>query len=202
MTDLEIIDCEQGTDEWRLARLGIPTASEFGTVMGNSETRTRYMYRLAAEIISGTPVKTYSNADMDRGNAAEPAARANYAMLYNESPRTIGFIRDGRKGCSPDGLIGDDGMLELKTHKAELMVERILRGATEGEHRAQCQGNLWIARREWIDLAWYCDESKGLTMVRRRVKRDENFITRLKMAVDMFNEQLDEVVEQIKRHRG
>ncbi len=129
-----IIECEQGTPEWFAARLGIPTASEFSTVMakgkdgGKSLTRKTYMLKLAGEILTGEPMESYSNAHMDRGKEQEAEAREAYELMKDLDCQQVGFIRNGDKGCSPDSLIGDDGGLEIKTALPHIQVERLLKG--------------------------------------------------------------------------
>lgn len=197
---LEIVTCEQNSEEWFKARMGIPTASEFATVMakgrsgGDSKTRQTYLYKLAGEIITGQPMESFSNAHTERGHAMEAEARSAYEFLYDADCERVGFIRSGRKGASPDSLIGANGMVEIKTKLPHLMIETLLRGEFPPEHKAQCQGQLWIAERDWIDLAIYWP---GLPIMITRAHRDETFITELSTAVTQFNEELDRIVTQV-----
>ena len=152
---IEIINCDQGTPEWFAARVGIPTASRFSDILakGEGKTRGRYLRDLAAEIIRGTPEEeTYTNAHMERGKAQEDEARRLYAFMADADPVQVGFIRDGRKGCSPDSLIGDDGGLEIKTALGHIQIERLQRGTLPSEHVAQVQGSLWVTGRSWWDF--------------------------------------------------
>lgn len=181
--------------------MGIPTASEFATVMakgkdgGQSITRRKYLYRLAGEIITGEPAETFSNIHTERGHEMEPEARSLYAVL-NDAPLTrVGFIRSGNKGCSPDSLIGTNGILEIKTGLPHILIEAMFRDDCPPEHVAQCQGNLWVAQREWIDLCVYWPK---MPLVCHRVHRDEAYIDKLARAVDLFNEELAQVVERIR----
>lgn len=200
---LEVIDCEQGTEPWYRARLGIVTASMFATVLakgrdgGASLTRKTYLYKLAGEIITGEPAENYSNAYMERGHIMEADARDMYAFKADVDPRQVGFIRNGPKGCSPDSLIGDAGMLEIKTKTAHLHIECLLRDDFPPEHKAQCQGALWVAEREWIDLAIYWP---GLPLIVKRAYRDEPYLTALGAAVDQFNTDLAEIVERVRAY--
>lgn len=158
---VEIVTCDQNTEVWFRARMGIPTASEFSTVMakgrggGDSKTRQTYLYKLAGEIITGEPMESFSNAHMERGKVMEDEARDLYEFMTDYQCERVGFIRSGRKGASPDSLIGTAGMVEIKTKLPHLMIEAILRGDFPPEHKAQCQGQLWVAEREWIDIAAY-----------------------------------------------
>ena len=194
----EVIDCEQGSDAWLQARLGLPTASRFADVMakGEGKTRARYLHELAAETIRGTVEPDgYSNAHMERGKAQEDEARQLYAFMTDCEPKQVGFIRNGRAGASPDSLIGDDGGLEIKTALGHIQIERLKTGKLPPEHRAQVQGNLWISERQWWDFVSY---SPGLPPLIIRVDRDEAYIITLKYAVEAFNEELDALVSSLR----
>lgn len=198
---IEIINCEQGTPEWFAARVGIPTASRFSDILakGEGKTRGRYLRDLAAEIIRGTPEEeTYTNTHMERGKAQEDEARRLYAFMADADPVQVGFIRDGRKGCSPDSLIGDDGGLEIKTALGHIQIERLQRGTLPSEHVAQVQGSLWVTSRKWWDFVSY---SPGLPPLISRVERDEPYIATLAKAVDAFNEELDALVASVRGYR-
>lgn len=198
---MEVFDFDQGGDAWFRARLGLPTASEFSTVLakgrdgGDSKTRKTYLYKLAGEIITGEPMESYSNSHMERGKAWEDEARDAYAFIANADPQRVGFIKNGRKGASPDSLVGKDGMVEIKTKLPHLMVELILRGEFPPEHVAQCQGQLWVAEREWVDIAVYWP---GFPLFVKRATRDEAYIRKLASAVDEFNAELDEIVAKVR----
>lgn len=198
-------DLEQGSDEWRRARAGIVTASEFSTVMakgkGGAESKTRrtYLMKLAGEILTGEPAESYSNAHMERGHVMEAEARTLYAFREDVDPEIVGFIRNGPKGCSPDSLIGAAGMMEAKSKLPHLHLECLLRDDMPPEHVAQVQGQLWVAEREWCDLVVYWP---GLPLVVRRAYRDEAYIRTLAEAVDVFNADLAEIVEKVRRIGG
>lgn len=195
--------CEQGSPEWFKARLGIPTASMFATVMaagtggGESKTRRTYMLKLAGEIITGEVADSYSNADMERGKAMEEEARQAYAFETDTDPQQVGFITNGAKGCSPDSLVGESGLVEIKTKLPHLLIDALLRDRAPPEHKAQCQGQVWVAEREWIDLAVFWPR---LPLVRFRAYRDEPYIKAMSLAVDQFNDELAEVVERVRRY--
>lgn len=194
----QIINCEQNTPEWFHARKGIPTASAFGDVLAKGEGKTRraYLLKLAGEVITGEPMESFSNANTDRGHAMEADARDLYAFQTGAQLDRVGFIRNGRTGCSPDCLIGDDGGLEIKTKFPHLLIDLILKDEFPAEHKAQVQGTLWVTGRQWWDLAVYWP---GIPLFVKRVTRDEAFIQTLSAEIDRFNTDLDAIVAQMRR---
>lgn len=202
---LQVIECDQGSEEWYSARLGVPTASCFHIVMakgkdgGASKTRADYIRKLAGEILTGEPMDSYSNAHMERGKEWEPDARNLYAFMQDCEPQLVGFIRNGQKGCSPDSLIGPDGGLEIKGALPHIQVERLLANRVPPEHRAQVQGNIWVAEREWWDFVSFCPK---LPLFVIREYRDDDYIAKLEASVDAFNWELNETVERVRRLTG
>jgi hypothetical protein len=198
------VECEQGTPEWYRARMGIPTASEFKTLLGikkdarDKKTRDTYLKKLAGEILSGMPMESYQNEYMQRGKEMEAEARDKYAFLFGVEPQIVGFGRNGRKGCSPDSLIGDAGMIEIKTKAPHLLIDCWDRDECPSEHYAQCQGALWVAEREWIDFVAYWP---NMPLFVKRVTWDPDYIAALRQAVDDANAEIDEIVARM-RSRG
>jgi hypothetical protein len=206
MTDIEIFeDIEQGSEAWHRARMGIPTASDFKTVLacgkdggGNatSVTRKRYMRVLAVEIVTGEPRENYENGFMARGRAWEPEARELYALAYGAEPYGVGFVlnRDKGVGYSPDSFLGDNGLLEIKTG-TDAMIDVIERDVFPAEFMLQCQGGLYVTGREWIDLCLYWP---GMPLVVKNAHRDEDCIAKIAAGVEKFNAELYELVMKIR----
>lgn len=204
---MQVIECEQGTPEWFAARAGIPTASMFKTVMavgpkgGKSATRVDYLNKLAGEILTGEPMDSYVSPAMERGTLMEDEARDLYAFMNGIEPQRVGFIKSGSKGASkgasPDSLIGDKGGLEIKSAAAHIQIERLLDGGLPSEHKAQVHGNLWVCEREWWDFASYCPK---LPLFVVRVYRDEDYIKKIANEVELFNIELQQTVEYIRRY--
>ena len=199
-----IHECEQGTEEWLRIRMGMPTSSEFATVMASAKdgkerkTRNTYMRKLAGELITGEPMENYVNAFMERGKAMEAEARDFYAFTTDEVIQRVGFITNGhQRGCSPDSLIGSSGMLEIKTAAPHILIEKIEADKFPPEHVAQCQGNLMVAEREWIDIGIYWPK---MPMFVKRAYRDEVYIRNMSAEIDAFNAELHELVEKIRRY--
>ena len=201
MADFEVFDCEQGTPEWFAARAGIPTASQFSTVLasgkggGESLTRRKYLYQLAGEAITRTVADSFSNAHMERGKTMEADARRLYAFQADAEPRSVGFVRRGRAGASPDSLIDADGLLEIKTKLPHLQIECLLDNRVPSEHIAQIQGQMWVTGRDWCDFVSYWP---GLPLFVKRVARDAAYIANLETQVARFNDELDAIVARVK----
>jgi hypothetical protein len=202
--ELQIFDCPQGSEQWHTARAGIPTASMFSTVLakgkggGESVTRRKYLLTLIGERLTGRTEESYSNIHIERGKTMEEEARDLYAMVNDVEPQRVGFMRRGDAGCSPDSLLGADGLLEIKTKIPHLQIECLLSNRLPPEHVAQCQGQLWISGRQWLHFASYWP---GLPLFVIRVERDENYIARLKVEVDCFLEELQAIKNQVVAYK-
>jgi len=205
MSELEIFNDEQGSLEWFAARLGIPTASQFHTVMakgkggGASKTRETYMLKLIGERMTGELMDNFNNAHMERGKRLEAEARDLYAVTKGVWTEPVGFLRRGRVGASPDSLVDETGLLEVKTKLPHLQLEVLLANKLPAEHRAQAHGQLWIAEREWIDFVSYWP---GLPQLIVREYRDETYIAEIKSAVDEFNEEMDARMAAFEKQFG
>ena len=157
------LDCEQGTREWIEARLGIPTATGFSRIVTPggkiSKSREAYWGDLLAEWVLQEPQDDVPNLYwIERGEALEPEARRYYSFHADVDAVTVGFVfRDALKtvGCSPDGLVGEDGLLELKCPKAGHHIAWLARGVVPQEHISQLQGQLWVTGRHWVDFMSY-----------------------------------------------
>jgi len=200
-TDIEIFDCEQGSDQWLTLRLGIATASQFKVLMVKTEEkkgRATYLYKLAGEQLSGEPMEKFSNGDMEDGKIKEPILRDQYAFYRPCEPQLVGFIRNGKCGCSPDALIGEHGMLEIKRAAPHVLIPLRRRMRSDPtyfppEHLAQCQGGLMVTGRAWCDLVIGYPKMKPPIIV--RTWRDEAYIQQLRDAVDLFELELRRLVE-------
>lgn len=197
MSSLEIFNFDQCSDEWFQARAGIPTASMFSAVLakGQGKTRRTYMLKLLGERLTGEPSDDYTNAHMERGKLMEDEAREDYVFTKCQEVEPVGLIRNGDKGCSPDSLIGNDGMLEIKTKLPHLQLDVLLKDEMPSEHKAQVQGQLWVAEREWVDFVSYWPR---LPLFVKRIYRDEPYITKLSGEIARFNEELSELEQKIR----
>ncbi|WP_455479227.1 lambda exonuclease family protein [Bartonella sp. B23] len=198
-----VIDCIQGTEEWLQARSGLITASLFEMVMARKkqgQKTSKYhsiMMKLAGERITGKIVDEGTTVSMRRGTKLEPNARKLYATLTHTVPECIGFVLadDRMKGFSPDAFVGKNGLLEIKTKKPEILIPHYAQKNFPEEHKAQCQGGLWIAQREWVDLMLYWPDMPHMI---KRAYRDEMYIRKLESEISRFNEELEIMVQKIK----
>ncbi len=172
-------EIEQGSDEWLAVRRGILTASEMkkiitpGGKQADNETSRRHVLEMLAQRITGHVEPQYISDDMLRGHEDEILARAKYAEHY--APVTeCGFVtRDFGGfvlGYSPDGLVLDDGQIEIKSRRQKYQVETILADEVPAEYMLQIQAGLLVTGRRWLDFISY---SAGLPMFVKRVWPDE-----------------------------
>ena len=196
---LEIFEnVDQNSPEWYALRCGVPTASLFSSILAKGEGKMRRatLLRLAGEIITGEPEETFSNGAMQRGHAMEEEARLKYALLTNSEPRRVGFVKNHGCGCSPDSLIGDDGILEVKTAKPSVLIPMLERGTFPPEHVAQCQGALWVTERRYVDIIVYWPKMAPLIV---RAERDIRYIAELSRALAEFKADLDALVAKLRK---
>lgn len=198
-----VLRCEQGSPEWRQARCGIPTASRFDRIITPktrkaSAQQVGLRNELLAEWISGTPSDDFASEFMQRGKLLEPEAVAAYEWERGVTVDRVGFVRhdDLAVGCSPDGLVGDDGGLEIKCYGMEHHIGALLSPNPDAEHLCQIQGCLWITDRRWWDRYYY---HPTLPSVLVRVERDEEFIHALAVEVEAFVHRLEEAKGTLRK---
>lgn len=200
-----IYDVDQGTDEWLMLRLGKLTASKFSDLISKgrgkapSKTRESYMYQLAADILTGEPETFFQNAAMKWGTECEPAARAAYELKHDIDVVECAFIeRDKWTGVSPDGLVGDDGLIEIKCPNTTTHLKYYMAGEMPSDHLAQVQGQLWVSEREWCDFVSYDPRVRtDADYFELRVYRDEVYISELETKCDEFIVDLKELLKKL-----
>lgn len=202
---------EQGSSEWHALRLGRVTASKFKDVMakargkdkpfGSGLTAHTYMVNLAIEVVTGELTEFYSSKSMEHGTNTESEARLRYEIETDTKVVQVAFIeRDDHVGVSPDGLIGLDGMVEIKCPNTNTQYKRYLEGDyLPPEYKPQVQGQLWVADREWSDFVSFDSRIEGeASYICTRVYRDDEYIKILENTVDNFVCKLKEVVDKLK----
>jgi putative phage-type endonuclease len=193
MSLTEYRDLEQRSDAWYAARCGVVTASEVGNLItpaklevANNDTSRRLTDRLFAERMAGFVDPTWQSMDMARGQYEEPRAVEYYETHHSPVTR-IGFmVRDDwgfRIGYSPDGLVDDDGLIEVKCPRSKGQVQTILAGEVPSEYVAQIQCGLLVSGREWCDFVSFCG---GLPLWTKRVLPDPDWHTAIVSAAATF----------------
>jgi len=199
---MKIHEVEQGTTEWHALRLGIPTASNFDkliTTKGEpSKSRTKYLYQLVGERLSGTKEEGYTNGYMERGIQLESEARSFYEVVTGKELKTCGFITDnhGDYGCSPDGLVGDDGLIEIKCPSMAVHVGYLIDNKLPTDYFQQVQGQMFVAERKWLDFISYYP---GIPPLIIRVEKDAGFCSKLHWELGAITRETETLTEQLKR---
>lgn len=203
---MEIIkDIEQGTNEWKQLRIGVITASKFKDVLakGSGKTRDSYMLELAGEILTGEPSESFANSYMEWGAKTEPQAKAMYKLRTGNTLEDVAFIKhqtgfDG-VGVSPDSLVNNDGLLEIKCPKTTTQIKTFLDGKMPIAHKPQVQGQLWVSKRKWCDFVSFDPRINGeASWFCVRIERDEEYIKNLEEEVFKFKQELDLLVKKLK----
>ncbi len=200
---LEIIEAKQGSDEWWAARMGRPTASQFGNILTPStekpsKSQGPYAADLIVERVLGIPLDQmdgFTSPWMEHGTQTEDEARDAYSFLTGNAVREVACgVLDGEIVASPDGLISDDGGLELKCPKPTTHVKYLLAGGLPNEYKCQVHGNMFVFGRQWWDFMSYAPDFPPLIV---RVERDEfteklgaevrNFVVDVKAKLEVIN---------------
>ena len=200
----------QGDDDWKAKRRGLLTASRFADLMaktksGPSTSRKNLIARLACERFTGNFMESFQTDAMARGIVMEASARKAYedqelviVGLADYVPHPVHWF----VGCSPDGYVGDLGLVEFKCPTAEdKHVQAILKGDHAREYRWQLQGQLWICERDWNDAVSYHPAWKELSLAIVRVYRDEQAIAELERECIAANQEIEDLVGQLNERR-
>jgi len=198
---MKIIDCIQGSDEWFEARLGFVTASNFHKVLNKKTGRGLYMRKLAAERLTVLPEDSYKSDVMECGTETEQEARRFYEQANDCIIEQVGFVtRDEWVGGSPDGMVGKEGLIEIKCPLSSTHIENILSGKMPTTYIPQVQGLLWVTDRKWCDFVSFDIRVTSHPMFCVLVARDEEYITTLLLQVTQFVKELKEMINKIDDH--
>lgn len=198
-------DLVQGTDEWLQARAGLLTASTVGQLItstgkpaANGDSRA-LTFSLVAERITGFVEPTFVSADMERGNLVEPLARNLYADTYGTPVDEVGLIvreEDGfRVGYSPDGLVGEVGLIEIKAPRQKAHLQTILDDRPPTQYMAQLQTGLFVTGRAWIDYISYCG---GMPLFVQRVFPDPLWQETIRTVATGFESNASTLIENYR----
>ena len=196
---MKIIDCKQGSPDWFKARAGIPTASNFDKIITPSgkpsKSSDKYLDECLAEWLAGDDLSE-NNASfwMQRGTELEDEAREQYEFITGETVKQVGFCVDGNIGCSPDGFVGDKGLVEIKCPAPATMVD-YYRNGFPNKYRPQIHGQMWVTDRSWCDFFAYHPAMKPFTV---RIYAVDDYINALSEAVQEFVRRLEAEKKKLK----
>jgi len=205
MTLKTFAELEQGSPQWRDARCGIVTASVMDKLLtstlkvADNDGSRGLTITLAAERITGTVEATYPSFEMQRGHEDEPIARQVYADYYAPVEEVGFFLRTEktyRLGFSPDGTVGADGLIELKSRNPKVHIKTILSGKPPAENMAQLMVGLFVTNRAWID---YCSYSPGLPFWKVRVYPDPDWFAAIIAAAEAFETNVADIISRYKQ---
>ena len=209
MVDLAI---KQGTEEWHQIRLGKVTASRVSDVMskiksGESAGRKNYKMDLVVERLTNTPTSSFTNAAMAWGTETEPLARMAYEVHSGNFVETVAFIQHPSIewfGCSPDGLIGSEGNLEIKCPNTSTHIDYLLAGVPPAKYVPQMQTQMACTGRLWTDFVSYDPRlPPELQLFVVRLDRDEAYIQQIEDEVKQFLDEVKQIYSQLKaRNNG
>lgn len=199
---------DQGTDEWMAARLGKLTASRMADAVAKTKTgygasRANLMAALVAERLTGSPAVDFVNAAMQWGTEKEPEARNAYVFLHDIDVVEVGFIDHpaiGMSGASPDGLVGEVGLIEIKCPNTANHIETLLGQNVPGKYITQMQWQMACTGRQWCDFASYDPRlPPEMALFVKRVPRDAAMIAELELEAITFLAELDATVSQLRQ---
>ena len=201
----------QGSPEWFAARVGKITASRVVDVMARTKTgwgasRANYAAELIAERLTGNAAASFTNDAMRWGTDQEPYAREAYARKFGVDVYEIGFVDHpevAMSGASPDGLIGTDGLVEIKAPNTATHLDTLLSGSVPGKYQTQMQWQMACTGREWCDFASFDPRlPENMRLFVQRVPRDVGLILELETEVSAFHDEIEAKLDQLRRIYG
>jgi len=200
---MNIIDCEQNSAEWLAARCGSLGASSIADMVAKTRTgwgasRFNLAARIVCERLTGTPQESYTNAAMQWGHDTEPQARAMYEFMRDVAVQQVGLVLHpsiSKSHASPDGLVGDDGLIEIKCPNTATHIETLLSEDVEGRYVKQMQWQMACCGRAWCDFVSFDPRLPAeMQMFIQRVPRDDEFIAELEREARLFLSEIDKTI--------
>jgi len=185
---------EQRSEEWHQIRMGIATSSQFKRIMGGKGGDITYMSELISQKLTKRAKEIYTSDSMEYGIQTEKQAIANYEFINNVKVDHVAFIQlNDSIGCSPDGLIGDHGLIEIKCPETHTHIKWIINGEIPKDHIHQVLGSLWVTGREWVDFISYdyrLESPNDLFIVRAYANDYSDEINKINEKVSLFTDKM------------
>jgi len=201
-------DIEQGSAEWFAIRCGKVTASRVADIIattksGYSASRANYEAQLICEVLTGKPAESFTNSAMQWGTDTEPLARAQYELKSGNMVDQIGFVVHltiEQSGASPDGLIGTDGLIEIKCPNTSTHLDTLLNQTVPSKYITQIQWQLACTQRKWCDFVSYDPRlPENLALFIKRVDADVTMIESLESEVKKFLVGVNDKVSKLRK---
>ena len=193
-----IHNCTQGTEEWFACRLGKLTASVAKTISTAGKGLETLCLEKATEILTGKPNETYKNEAMEQGNLLESEARSIYELETGATVTQVGFVEENEYvGVSPDGLVGDDGLIEIKCPTNKTYTQYLLDGKIKPEYYSQMQMQMFITERLWCDYVVYNPNFKKSITI-QRVYPDNKEIEKIADGLAKGTEIIKSIIREIE----
>lgn len=194
-------DIIQRTPEWREIKRGKMSASNADTIIANGKGLETYIYNLMAEYYSKAEKENYINADMQRGIDLEPEARIEFEFYTGLDVQEVGFVEYNEFiGVSPDGLISDDGLIEIKCPNDSIYFKLLLNDNIKPEYIAQMQMQMYITDRQYCYFVSYNPNFEKSLYI-KKINRDEEMIEKLKKGLDKGTQLIKEIKKQFEKVR-
>ena len=198
---------EQGTPEWHQIRLGKVSASRMAELLAKTKTgafaasRAKYMAQLLCERMTGEPTEFFTSQAMQRGVDVEPVARAAYEAENLTSVEQVAWVEHPTipfSGCSPDGLVGEHGLIEIKCKEIHNHLDSILNDRIDPDHQTQMMWQMACTGRKWCDYVCFDDRApEGLQLFIKRLERNDELIQKMEDEVRTFLKDLESMIQKL-----
>jgi putative phage-type endonuclease len=198
---------EQGSDTWHQMRLGKVSASRMAELLAKTKTgafaasRAKYMAQLLCERMTGEPTEFFTSQAMQRGVDVEPVARAAYEAENLTSVEQVAWVEHPTipfSGCSPDGLVGEHGLIEIKCKEIHNHLDSILNDKIDPDHQSQMMWQMACTGRKWCDYVCFDDRApEGLQLFVKRLERNDELIQKMEDEVRTFLKDLESMIQKL-----
>ena len=190
----------QGSEEWFALKLGKLSASEAQAISANGAGLDTLVYKLVAERLSGAREDSYTNPDLERGIKQEDTARSSYEMETGNKVEQVGFCQPEENddiGASPDGLVGKDGLVEIKCVRGSVYVKLLYTKKIDTAYVWQMQMQMLVTGRKWVDYVVFNENFSDLIII--RVERDEEAIAKIQKGLDAGIELINKIIGRVQK---